>query len=211
MPIEDAYSSGHLVLSSFGTCMCSNVETNLSWTCLGSGLLSFEHPSVLQFCFKKILRLKCSHHFKSEKKYLTAKRFQAYILKSKSDLTHYWLANSWAWLYTVTLNTDGSFHLLVTLLTNWNLLPSLTWIDVFDLLLNGGVDDVSVIYVTARRYVCAGGLKNVRPKFCLPYHMHIFYSLTCPSKKRHDKSLFTVLLKDRALSVVHWDSKHLLR
>ena len=30
--------------------MCSNVETNLSWTCLVSGLLSFEHPSVLLFC-----------------------------------------------------------------------------------------------------------------------------------------------------------------
>ena len=44
------YSSGHLVLSHFGTCMCSNVETNLSWTCLVSGLLSFEHPSVLLFC-----------------------------------------------------------------------------------------------------------------------------------------------------------------
>ena len=48
---EDAYSSGHLVLSHFGTCMCSNVETNLSWTCLVSGLLNFEHPSVLLFCF----------------------------------------------------------------------------------------------------------------------------------------------------------------
>ena len=51
MPTEDAYSSGHLVLSYFGTCMCSNVETNLSWTCLVSGLLNFEHPSVLLFCF----------------------------------------------------------------------------------------------------------------------------------------------------------------
>ena len=48
MPTEDAYS-WHLVLSHFGTCMCSNVETNLSWTCLVSGLLSFEHPSVLLF------------------------------------------------------------------------------------------------------------------------------------------------------------------
>ena len=47
---EDAYSSGHLVLSHFGTCMCSNVETNLSWTCLVSGLVNFEHPSVLLFC-----------------------------------------------------------------------------------------------------------------------------------------------------------------
>ena len=52
MPTEDAYSSGHLVLSHFGTCMCSNVETNLSWTCLVSGLLNFEHPSVLLFCLR---------------------------------------------------------------------------------------------------------------------------------------------------------------
>ena len=51
MPTEDAYSSGHLVLSHFGTCMCSNVDTNLSWTCLVSGPLNFEHPSVLLFCF----------------------------------------------------------------------------------------------------------------------------------------------------------------
>ena len=51
MPTEHAYSSGHLVLSHFGTCMCSNVETNLSWTCLVSELLNFEHPSVLLFCF----------------------------------------------------------------------------------------------------------------------------------------------------------------
>ena len=50
MPTEDAYSSGHLVLSHFGTCMCCNVETNLSWACLVSGPLSFEHPSVLLLC-----------------------------------------------------------------------------------------------------------------------------------------------------------------
>ena len=50
MPTGDAYSSGRLVLSHFGTCMCSSVETNLSWTCLVSGLLNFEHPSVLLFC-----------------------------------------------------------------------------------------------------------------------------------------------------------------
>ena len=30
MPREDAHSSWHLVLSHFGTCMCSNVETNYS-------------------------------------------------------------------------------------------------------------------------------------------------------------------------------------
>ena len=54
MPTGDAYSSGHLVLSHFGTCMCSNVETNLSWTCLVSGLLNFEHPSVLLFCLSNV-------------------------------------------------------------------------------------------------------------------------------------------------------------
>ena len=30
IPTEEAYSSGHLVLSHFGTCKCSNGETNLS-------------------------------------------------------------------------------------------------------------------------------------------------------------------------------------
>ena len=45
-----AYSSGHLVLSPFGTCMCSNVEINLSLACLVSGRLNFEHPSVLLLC-----------------------------------------------------------------------------------------------------------------------------------------------------------------
>ena len=45
------YRIWFLVLSHFWTCVCSNVETNLSWTCLVSGLLSFEHPSVLLFCF----------------------------------------------------------------------------------------------------------------------------------------------------------------
>ena len=54
MPIEDAYSSRYLVLSHYGTCKCSNIETNLSWTCLVSGLLSFEHPSILQFCWNPI-------------------------------------------------------------------------------------------------------------------------------------------------------------
>ena len=46
MPTEDANSSGHLVLSHFVTCMCSNVETNLSWTCLFS-LLRQEYPPIL--------------------------------------------------------------------------------------------------------------------------------------------------------------------
>ena len=40
-PTEDAYSSGHLVLSHFGTCICSNVETILSWTCHVYGPFQF--------------------------------------------------------------------------------------------------------------------------------------------------------------------------
>ena len=48
MPTEDAYSSGHLVLSHFGTCTCSNVETNLSWTCLVSGLRTSLGTSLLR-------------------------------------------------------------------------------------------------------------------------------------------------------------------
>ena len=52
MPTEDPYSSRHLVLSHFRSCMCSNVETNLSLTCLVSGHLSFEHPSVLLLLFR---------------------------------------------------------------------------------------------------------------------------------------------------------------
>ena len=53
MPTEDAYSSVHLVVSHFGTCICSNVETHLSWSCLVSVLLNFEHPSVLLFCIEE--------------------------------------------------------------------------------------------------------------------------------------------------------------
>ena len=67
MPTEDAYSSGHLVLSHFGTCMCSYVETNLSRTCLVSGLLNFEHPSILLFCSSSILLIQCSYTIKQIK------------------------------------------------------------------------------------------------------------------------------------------------
>ena len=38
---ENAYSYGHLVLSNIEACMCTNVETNLLWTCLVSGLVIF--------------------------------------------------------------------------------------------------------------------------------------------------------------------------
>ena len=41
--------------------MCSNVETNLSLTCLVSGLLNFEHPSVLLFCLETIHRNTLQH------------------------------------------------------------------------------------------------------------------------------------------------------
>ena len=44
---------GHLVLSHFGTCMCSNVETNLSWTCPRLRTFEFRTPlgtSLLLWC-----------------------------------------------------------------------------------------------------------------------------------------------------------------
>ena len=54
MPTEDAYSSGHLVLSHFGTCKCSNVETNVSLACLASGLLRVSNiPRYFCCCFGK--------------------------------------------------------------------------------------------------------------------------------------------------------------
>ena len=64
MPTGDAYSSGHLVLSHFWTCMCFNVETNLCWTCLVFGDLSFEHPSVLLFWFITITRISIEYFYK---------------------------------------------------------------------------------------------------------------------------------------------------
>ena len=39
--------------SPFGTCIRSNVETILSELVMSTDLLSFEHPSVLLFCFLK--------------------------------------------------------------------------------------------------------------------------------------------------------------
>ena len=50
--LKNTIAAKHLVLSHFGTCMSSNVETSLSWTCLVSGPLNFEYPSVLLFCFQ---------------------------------------------------------------------------------------------------------------------------------------------------------------
>ena len=88
MPTGDAYSSGHLVLSHFGTCMCSNVETNLSWTCLVSGPLNFEHPSVLLFCFEP-LPLVTFQFFIYFKKY-----WDILVLCSVQIYSMYILANS---------------------------------------------------------------------------------------------------------------------
>ena len=52
MSTEDAYASGHLVMPHFGTCKCSNVETNLSWTCLGTDFPVSNIPRYFCFCFR---------------------------------------------------------------------------------------------------------------------------------------------------------------
>ena len=46
---KDSYSSEYLVMSHFRTCKYSNVETNLFLCCPVSGLLDYEHPSVILF------------------------------------------------------------------------------------------------------------------------------------------------------------------
>ena len=51
-----------IILSYFGTCKCSNVQTNLSWTCFVFGLLSFKHP----FCFTLIHELQTNLHKSSK-------------------------------------------------------------------------------------------------------------------------------------------------
>ena len=53
-------------ITQFGTCMCSKGETNLSWTCLVSRLLSFEHTLVLLFF--SVLWQKLLHQQKNTKK-----------------------------------------------------------------------------------------------------------------------------------------------
>ena len=47
-----------------------NVETNLSWTCLVSGLLSFEHPSVLLFCPWSSLVCRLDHRRRPRERFL---------------------------------------------------------------------------------------------------------------------------------------------
>ena len=60
MQTGHASSSGHLVQSHFGTYKCLNVETNLSWACLVSGLLSFVIPRYVGFAYiKQITVIPC--------------------------------------------------------------------------------------------------------------------------------------------------------
>ena len=114
MPTGDAYSSGHLVLSHFGTCMCSNVETNLSWTCLVSGLLNFEHPSVLLFCSKEVL-------------WSVRGSYQTIWGPPLPNVTRH---SGW-WPHTVTPSIDKTLHQFLTitdldLITEFDLLPNWT-------------------------------------------------------------------------------------
>ena len=51
-PTEDAYSSGHLVLSHLGTCVCSNVETIFTWACHVLGLWVSNIPRYFYFALK---------------------------------------------------------------------------------------------------------------------------------------------------------------
>ena len=108
MPIEDAYSSGHLVLSHFGTCKSSHVETNLSWTCLVSGLLSFEHPSVLLFVLAEIYVPRYTAVSATERSYNTkGKTMFAFSVKGCRE-AHITLLHDNRRIYDIGLGKDGN-------------------------------------------------------------------------------------------------------
>ena len=120
-PTEDAYSSGHLVLSHFGTCMYSNVETNVSWTCLVSGLLKFEHPSVLLFCFHVITRT-----------FRNIKRFVAYLREYSPLSCQFVCVISGKYLYIIGRNllifeSNCRLALQPVVSINSNLLLNVIW------------------------------------------------------------------------------------
>ena len=102
----DAYSSGHLVLSHFGTCMCSNVETNLSLTCLVSGLLNFEHPSVLLFCLRG--QLNCLQYFKGMQSVHTSQKIYSWCITQC--------------FYIISLSSE---HMLKLKIYNWRIISVL--------------------------------------------------------------------------------------
>ena len=62
MPTEDAYSSGHLALSHFGNCKCSNIDTNLELDLFSDFWVSNIHMYIGtttwldHVCFKGLLR-----------------------------------------------------------------------------------------------------------------------------------------------------------
>ena len=51
-PTEDAYSSGHLILSHLGLAFVLMLRPFFSKLVMSTDLLGFEHPSVLLFCFE---------------------------------------------------------------------------------------------------------------------------------------------------------------
>ena len=77
-----------------------------------------------------------------------------------------------------------------------------------DWLLNVTINDISVIYVKAHRY--AGGLNkklDLRSGSQRHYrHFVGFFNVTCPSKHRHGTTLFTVIPRNRSISVAFYDA-----
>ena len=54
LPTEDAYSSGHLVLSHLGLAFVLLLRPFFPELVMSTDLMSFEHPSVLLFCFASL-------------------------------------------------------------------------------------------------------------------------------------------------------------
>ena len=62
-PTEDAYSSGHLVLSHLGLAFVLMLRPFFPELVMSTDLLSFEHPSVLLFCLQSLFDSKTLDFF----------------------------------------------------------------------------------------------------------------------------------------------------
>ena len=162
MPTEYAYSSGHLVLSHFGTCMCSNVETHLSWT------LNFEHPSVLLFSLRNRM---AKHYNLSQIYHSTSGKACKYHTRTRHSPKAHFVRRT---QISLTLTKWARRHVILFVLPPHTSRVMREW----DWLLNVTCNVISVIYLTAHR--CAGGLKKLNLRSGSQRHIHFVGFLNVP-------------------------------
>ena len=110
MPTEDAYISGHLVLSHLGNCKCANGEANLSWTCVLFPDFWVSNIPRYFFCLWQVLLCKIEiplYLFSFHKQHSLI-----YIRKSKQINTCTCMLSPWRWspsLHLMQLFILGQF------------------------------------------------------------------------------------------------------